>query len=135
MAILDHRVRTASSVTLEEAALYLLQDLHSRRLRVALVPAPDPGHRSHQIRCVEESNPAWYRQLCTEHLSRRSRPRRRKPKYVDTLIKRRNVLRALAEISRGGALTLNAQRVLPYVEARQDYLNDPDPSGYLEEEE
>ncbi len=80
----------------------MLRELEATRLRVVLIPAPDRRHSGHKIRVVEQRNPAWYRELCANYLTHRSRPHRRRPKFVDTLIKRRNVLRALAEISRGG---------------------------------
>lgn len=65
------------------------------------------------IRVVEECNPDWYRRLCAEYLSERSRPRRRSK--VDTAIKRANVLRALHEMESGRCETVYAGRLLPFV--------------------
>lgn len=95
-------------------------ELESRRLEVALVPSPVefwPTEQRRRVVC--ERNPSWYRELCRQHPANRTRPRqRRKP---DTLIKRRHVLRALAEIEDGRIDTEYAQRVYPFVEkaARQ----------------
>jgi len=105
------RVQVRAAVSLRQAASFLLADLESHRLTVSLAAAPDRRHSGHKIRCVEQRNPAWYRQLCAEYITRRSRPRKRKPKYVDTkyvdtMIKRRHVLRALHEISHGGGAFL-----------------------------
>ncbi len=90
------RVSTAT------AAEFMARQLEGQRLRVVLVVAPEPRHSGHKIRVVESRNPAWYRQLCADYLTRRTRARQRGDKYVDTAIKRRHVLRALYEISRGG---------------------------------
>lgn len=89
-------------------------ELESRRLEVVLVPSPIehwPTERQRRVVC--ERNPAWYQELCRQHESNRVRPRRRsKP---DTLIKRRHVLRALAEIEDGRLDTEYARRVYPFV--------------------
>ena len=44
-------------------AEYLLNDLETNRLRVILVPAPQPMHQMHMIRVVESYNPEWYSSL------------------------------------------------------------------------
>ena len=46
-----------------EQANYLLHELENNKLKVVLVPAPDPHHIGHMIRSVEERNPGWYREL------------------------------------------------------------------------
>jgi hypothetical protein len=75
-------------------------ELASTRLEVVLVPSPvEHWPTDRQRRVVCERNPAWYRELCRQYPSRRTRPRRRaKP---DTAIKRAHTLRALAEIQDG----------------------------------
>jgi hypothetical protein len=104
-------------------------ELEARRLEVVLIPSPVefwPTDRQRRVVC--ERNPGWYRQLCRQHPSRRSRPRRRqKP---DTCIKRRHVLRALGEIEDGRLDTEYARldteyarRVYPFVEkAAEQYV-------------
>jgi hypothetical protein len=89
-------------------------ELASRRLEVVLVPSPvEHWPTDRQRRVVCERNPGWYRELCRQYPSRRSRPRRRqKP---DTCIKRRHVLRALREIEDGRLDTEYARRVYPFV--------------------
>lgn len=89
-------------------------ELASTRLEVVLVPSPvEHWPTDRQRRVVCERNPAWYRELCRQYPSRRTRPRRRaKP---DTAIKRRHTLRALAEIENGRIDTEYAQRVYPFV--------------------
>lgn len=90
------------------------EELASRRLDVVLVPSPvEFWPTSQQRRVVCERNPAWYRELCRQYQSRRTRPRRRRK--PDTLIKRQSVLRALAEIEDGRVETEYAQRVYLFV--------------------
>src|SRR3990172_5226855 len=124
------RVQVRAAVSLRQAASFLLADLESHRLTVSLAAAPDRRHSGHKIRCVEQRNPAWYRQLCAEYITRRSRPRNRKPKYGATG----------AAPPRGGApgwpphptkfppggggVSLYSQRVLPYVSRCQPWLSD-----------
>ena len=97
-------------------------ELASRRLEVVLVPSPvEHWPTDRQRRVVCERNPAWYRELCRQYPSRRSRPRRRaKP---DTAIKRAHTLRALAEIEDGRVESEYAKRVYPFVEKQaQQYV-------------
>ncbi len=49
-----------------EEAGFLLHDLEENRLEVVLIPAPEPMHRGHKIRAVQNSNPDWYRSLYWE---------------------------------------------------------------------
>lgn len=98
------------------------EELASRRLDVVLVPSPvEHWPTDRQRRVVGEHNPAWYRELCRQYPAKRTRPRqRRKP---DTMIKRRHVLRALAEIENGRIETEYARRVYPFVEkAAEQYV-------------
>lgn len=97
-------------------------ELASTRLEVVLVPSPvEHWPTDRQRRVVCERNPAWYRELCRQYPSRRSRPRRRaKP---DTAIKRAHTLRALAEIENGRVESEYAKRVYPLVvEQAQQYV-------------
>lgn len=90
-------------------------ELEGRRLDVVLVPSPvEYWPTEQQRRVVCERNPGWYRELCRQYESNRTRPRQRKK--PDTLIKRRHVLRALAEIEDGRIDTEYARRVYPFVE-------------------
>ena len=96
-------------------------ELASTRLEVVLVPSPvEHWPTDRQRRVVCERNPAWYRELCRQYPSRRTRPRRSaKP---DTAIKRRHTLRALAEIEDGRVESDYAKRVYPFVEkAAKEY--------------
>ena len=89
-------------------------ELTSRRLEVVLVPSPvELWPTEQQRRVVCERNPGWYRELCRQYDSNRTRPRRRRK--PDTLIKRQHVLRALAEIENGRLDTDYARRVYPFV--------------------
>lgn len=97
-------------------------ELASRRLEVVLVPSSvEHWPTDRQRRVVCERNPGWYRELCRQYPSRRSRPRRRaKP---DTAIKRAHTLRALAEIENGRVESEYARRVYPFVEkAAKEYV-------------
>lgn len=110
-----------------EAAAEMLAELEQRRLEVILVPAPDPRHHGHAIRTAVMTNPRWYRRLCRQYPTQRSRPRRRqKP---DTAIKRSHVARALAELSKGAVSTEYATRLLPFVRERAGTQRAPAHSG------
>lgn len=97
-------------------------ELASRRLEVVLIPSPVehwPTDRHRRVVC--ERNPAWYRELCRQYPSQRSRPRRRRK--PDTRIKRRHTMRALAEIEDGRVESEYAKRVYPFVEkAAEQYV-------------
>lgn len=75
----------------------MLDELESARLDVHLAPAPHPRRELHCVRIVASRNPTWYRQLCAAHLSQRVR---RNPR-PDTLIRRRETLRALRRMIAG----------------------------------
>ena len=51
---------------LREEAGYLHHELEMKRLRVILIPAPDPRHYNHRIRAVETKNPPWYSRMYCE---------------------------------------------------------------------
>jgi len=42
---------------------FLYQDLSANKLRIILIPAPDPRHVGHKVRAVEVPNPEWYSKL------------------------------------------------------------------------
>ena len=50
-----------------EEANFLFNDLTDNPLNVVLIPAPDPAHSGHMIRCVDNENPSWYRELYHSH--------------------------------------------------------------------
>jgi len=64
----------------------------------------------HKIRQVNTQNPRWYRELCAQYSTDRmnngikgkSKPRQRKEKYGDTIIKRKRVLETLKLIVERG---------------------------------
>lgn len=97
-------------------------ELAGRRLEVVLVPSPvEHWPTDRQRRVVCERNPAWYRELCRQYPSHRSRPRRRRK--PDTAIKRQHTLRALAEIEDGRVESEYAKRVYPFVKkAAEQYV-------------
>lgn len=106
------------SLEMRLAAELMLRDLQQQRLTVTLLPAPDQRFRNHKVRAVEERNPGWYRSLCAEYQSSgRKKPRKRAPRFGDTVIKRRQVEKALRQITGGHGSTLYAERLLPYVDA------------------
>jgi len=100
-------------MSIEDAAIQLIRSLEAKRLRVSLVPAPDPRHSGHKVRVVEEQNSAWYRDLCQDYISsRRIHPSCKKTK---TAIKRAHTLRALRKISQGHRGGLYIERLMPIV--------------------
>lgn len=107
---------------LEQAVAILMQEeLEYNRLDVTLAPCHGHyGDDGRYRRIVESRNPAWYRDLCSEYTSGRTRPRNRKKH--DTLIKRQLILRALEDIGNGRCHTVNAQRVYPYVKEEAQKL-------------
>ena len=78
-------------------AAYLLADLESNRLEVALVPAPSPRHECHAIRVAVSRNPAWYRRLCAAFPSSRRRDR----SLPDTRIRRASIRSILSQLAEG----------------------------------
>ena len=105
-----------------QGARYLLATLETQSLKVSLIPAPDPRHATHKIRAVSERNPQWYRRLCAAYPTKRAKRRLRRPEYSDTLIRRKSVLRALDEISRGRRSGTYVERLLPICKAAADWL-------------
>lgn len=81
-------------------ARQFLGDLEAYRLEVCLTRAPDPLHAGHMVRLVCSQNPAWYQAFCKLYGSAR-RDGFRWSKHK-TAIKRRETLRALERILRGG---------------------------------
>jgi hypothetical protein len=69
------------------------------QLEVVLVPAPEPKHSGHMVRCVANQNPRWYQHFCSLYTAHRARPRT--GRKHDTLIKRRETVRALEIILEG----------------------------------
>ena len=46
-----------------DKAEYLKKNLLENYLHVVLIPAPYPCHSAHMIRCVDNENPEWYKDL------------------------------------------------------------------------
>lgn len=101
-----------------EMARLMQSDLEGRRLRVTLGWL-DMGYTG--VRVVDEQNPVWYQEFCLYH-SNSKRRRMRQRKKPDTYIKRAHTLRALGEIASGVAVTLYAQRLLPFIEQELERL-------------
>jgi len=75
----------------------LLSDLQSNQLEVMLAPSRRALNEHDQIRVVVSRNPAWYRSMCSENISKRG-TRRGKP---DTAVRRQNILRVLTRLCAG----------------------------------
>lgn len=137
MIAVQHRPSiTKVGVSLADAAETLRRQLEENHLDVTLAAAPVQKHAGHMIRVVQLRNPAWYRHLCEQYPSSRTRPRRRGPKYTDTAIKRRHVLRALLAIERGDSDGGGhyRERLLPYLRMASAWLMDPSIHSDLFEE-
>src|SRR4051794_35935647 len=93
-------------------ATEMLNDLETWRLEVVLIPAPDPQHSCHRVRCVQSQNPVWYRKFCELYPSGRQR-RSWKP---DTRIKREQTVRALKRIIDGDYSGEYADRLLHFID-------------------
>lgn len=106
---------------LRETAKYMRWELEQSCLEVILIPSrfPEVAESGGMIRVAISKNTCWYRQFCADFSS----GRRRQRKNHDTLIKRRHVLRALVEIEAGQAITIYAERLLPYVHRYHDNLH------------
>lgn len=50
-----------------QEAKFLIDDLTANKLKVVLVPAPEPKFQGRKIRVVESQNPEWYRELYLLH--------------------------------------------------------------------
>jgi hypothetical protein len=123
-----------------ELARQFHDELAEWQLAVVLVPAPDPRHSGHMIRVAGLQNPRWYQEFCRQYSTRRGtlsgwcdecggyhrrggrhrpgrRPRRMRIKH-DTLIKRRETLRALTRILEGGAETVYTERLREFIRRR-----------------
>lgn len=108
-----------NSAEIRQAATAMLGDLEIYRLEVYLIPSkyPEIALRGGKIRAVYNRNPDWYQQLCALHLTHRTKPRRGRRAAGDTIIKRRNTLRALEKISKGQfAGSIYIDRLMPFVD-------------------
>ena len=72
-------------------------ELQSSRLEVILIPRHFNDHGGCKLRAAQSSNCDWYRQLCSEFESNRSK----KYKKFKTKIKRRNIESALDRLCSG----------------------------------
>lgn len=67
-----------------EEASFLHADLLEHKLRVILIPAPEPQHYDHKIRVVEIANPQWYSKLYNQFVHfRRDRSLRALERLAD----------------------------------------------------
>lgn len=100
---------------LEQCVAEMMHDeLEGSRLDVYLVPSSVEYQPTQRMRRVVMSrNPDWYRCLCRDYVSNRSRPRQKS--HGDTAIKRQHTLRALREISSGRLETKYAHLVYELV--------------------
>lgn len=97
---------------LRPALLGMLEELDLHRLEIVLLPAPESRHAVHYIRAVQCANPPWYRELCA--LFPRRRNRRRKPKFVDSSVKRGHVTNCIRRLLDGGSTSQLAHPLLAY---------------------
>jgi len=104
---------------LKHKALWMLIELESQHLEVVLVPSREHEWiiRGGKIRCVQEQNCEWYRKFCEQFPSHRTRPRHKRK--FDTLIKRRETVAALEQISDGATRGLYVGRLIDFIEAEQ----------------
>jgi hypothetical protein len=104
---------------LKHKAFWMLIELQSQHLEVVLVPSREYEWiiRGWKVRCVQESNCEWYRKFCEQFPSRRTRPRHKKK--FDTLIKRRETIAALEQISEGTIHGLYVGRLIDFIESEQ----------------
>lgn len=84
----------------QQTALEMLNELEANPLRVVLIPAPDPRHPTHKVRCVESRNPDWYRKLCS----------------VGRQPRRPHVIRSLERLAQGQCRTPLDWRMRPVLE-------------------
>lgn len=88
---------------------YLLAELESNSLQVCLAPSKRRINESDQIRVALSRNANWYRAMCAKFQSGRKKSRTN----FDTLIKRRETLKALNRLIEGRAKgTIYEARIL-----------------------
>lgn len=110
-------------------ARWMADELDATRLRVVLVPDQFLPGGVRRLRAVEEENPEWYRCFCRAFPARRRRERRRH--LPDTAIKRRHTLRGLRELADGRCESVYAMRLLGYVAAEYDRVQDEQAQGLV----
>lgn len=91
------------AMILSEGAEILYRDLKNNKLRVILIPAPDPHFEGHKIRVVESHPPEWYREVYHEYsfeAEYRCKETGRKRKYLSSRISRKKSLDSLKRISK-----------------------------------
>lgn len=125
-------------ITHRRAAMRMLSELESQRLEVVLVPSRDPdcAMRGGMIRAVQEANPEWYQDFCSQFTAKRRascrrcyrrcqcdkeerqrlRWRTRPRRLHDTLIKRQDTIRGLRELIKGQCVSIYAQRLADFIE-------------------
>lgn len=97
----------------------MLFELATQRLEVCLVPAPNPRHAGHQVRCLVNENPDWYRRLAKRSMKKRRPNRHRGRRWEGTDLRRHLVEQSLERLSNGGRLRYPYDFMLaPIVKAR-----------------
>jgi hypothetical protein len=114
------RPRVPAPVTRREGlaiARRFLDEMREHRLEYVLVRADEPKHSGHMVRCVSDENPEWYQDFCALYTARRRKSKRRRAnsRRHDTLIKRRETVRALGRIIEGGRETVYTDRLKDFI--------------------
>ena len=84
--------------------------LDTRRLWTIKKEAEYKQFEGHGVRSNEDTNPLWYKNLCSNYITERkneglegkSKPRKRKTKFHDTRIRRQHVKGALEKLIKNG---------------------------------
>jgi hypothetical protein len=95
-----------------ELAGRALHELETERLRIILVPAPDPHFDGHKIRVIESENPKWYQRFVSGRWDRRG---------CD--VRRDRVIRALTRVYAHGRIRGNGYERKLMKELRELWLD------------
>ncbi len=76
----------------------MLESLKDNKLEVILISAPIKMHHDHKIREITSQNPGWYKDLCAAYITNRLKIRKRKNKYSDTKIRRKQIYNVLKKL-------------------------------------
>ena len=92
----------------------------SNRLKVILIPDPDPPNIGACLRVASNSNTEWYREMCLDFPSCRKKQYRK----FKTAVKRKSIERILNRLIEGKKSTSKyAQWILSYADSRLSDLN------------
>jgi len=75
----------------------MLGQLKENKIKVILIPAPDPQFSGHMIRASIESNPEWYSELCNNNPRKRKRGEIKNYSYI----KRDRIIKLLQKLING----------------------------------